>query len=71
MYLTDVRIRETLGKPRGVVVVGKKFISGREERKLGNEKASRQNFTSPPGPLTYSLRHAVRASSRATFGTRG
>jgi len=58
------QIRGTLGNPRGVVVVGKKFISGRDERKLGEMKRLRDKISCHRQGLTYSLRHVVRAFSR-------
>lgn len=50
MHLTGICIYhklETFEDPRGGIA-GKKFISGRDERKLENEKALKQNFTSQP-----------------------
>lgn len=46
MHLTGVCTSITRGTLEGIV--GKKFISGRDKRKLENEKSLRQNFTSLP-----------------------
>jgi len=55
-------------QPRGISsasAVDKNFISAGDERKLGNEKASRRNFTSPPETRLFMF----FALSRAIFGS--